>query len=72
MKIYLWNFLNSFFDEYKGNQGGEALLREPGDVGDVGAGVRDKDDEEEKARPETDPEAKRQKVPAKTPLNESS
>jgi hypothetical protein len=59
--------LNCFLDEDESYEGGEALFREPGDVGDVGAGVRDEDDKEEEARPQTDPEAERQKVPAETP-----
>jgi len=60
--------LNRFFDENESDQGGEALLREPGDVGDVCAGVRDENYEEEEASPETNPKAKRQIVPTKIPL----
>ncbi len=64
--------MNCFLDEDESYESGEALFREPGDVRDVGAGVRDEDDEEEEARPQTDPEAERQKVPAETPRKEKA
>merc|ERR1719264_631870 len=51
-------------DEDKGHQGCEQLLCEPGDVADVGAGVKHDQEQEHNADPDSYPESEREIVPA--------
>ena len=47
-------------DEDDGDEGGEQLLREPGDEDDEVAAVEDADRDEDDAHPEADPQPERQ------------
>ncbi len=48
--------LEGAHDEDEGDEWGEELLSEAGDVADEGAGVEGHEEEEHDARPDTDPQ----------------